>query len=52
MSNFLAIATVTATLKDLLQEAMGNDEPVARVTTARPDDSVSGSPETRVNIYL
>ena len=52
MSNFLAIATVTATLRDLLQEAVGIDEPVARVTTARPDDSVSGTPETRVNIYL
>ncbi len=52
MSNFLAIATVTAALRDLLQEGVGTDVPVARVTTARPDDTVSGTPETRVNIYL
>ena len=52
MSNFLAIATVTATLRDLLQEGVGTDVPVARVTTARPDDTISGTPETRVNIYL
>jgi len=52
VSNFLAIATVTATLRDLLQEGVGTDVPVARVTTARPDDTISGTPETRVNIYL
>jgi hypothetical protein len=52
MSNFLAIATVTAVLRDLLQEGVGTDVPVVRVTTARPDDTISGTPETRVNIYL
>ncbi len=52
MSNFLAIATVTATLRDLLQEGIGTDVPVARVTTARPDDTIGSTPETRVNIYL
>lgn len=52
MSNFLAIATVTAALRDLLQEGVGTDVPVARVTTARPDDTISSTPETRVNIYL
>src|SRR6266702_7312882 len=52
MGNFLAIATVTATLRDLLQEGIGTDVPVARVTTARPDDTIGSTPETRVNIYL
>lgn len=52
MSNFLAIATVTAALRDLLQEGVGMDVPVARVTTARPDDTIGSTTETRVNIYL
>lgn len=52
MSNFLAIATVTATLRDLLQEGVGADVPVVRVTTARPDDTIGSTPETRVNVYL
>ena len=38
MSNFLAIATVTATLSRLLQAAVGADVPGATVTTIRPDD--------------
>ncbi len=52
MSNYLAIATVTTALRDLLQESISIDEGIARVTTARPDDSLSGTPEARVNIYL
>lgn len=53
MSNFLAIATVTATLKlEVLQDAVQAAVPGADVTIARPDGisgSVSGA---RVNLYL
>ena len=52
MSNFLAIATVTATLRQLLQAAVGMDVPGALVTTARPDTLDNGTPTTAVNVYL
>ena len=52
MSNYLAIATVTATLQRTLQQAIQSDVDGARVTTARPDGSGSGTPETGVNLYL
>lgn len=52
MSNYLAIATVTATLQRILQAAIQQDVPGARVTTVRPDSSGSGTPEVGVNIYL
>lgn len=52
MSNFLAIATVTATLSRALSAAVGADVPGATVTTLRPDDSTNGTPETGVNVYL
>jgi len=52
MSNYLAIATVTATLQRILQAAVQLDVPGARVTTVRPDASGSGTPEVGVNIYL
>ncbi len=52
MSNFLAIATVTATLQRILQAVVQLDVPGARVTTVRPDASGSGTPEVGVNIYL
>jgi len=52
MSNFLAIATVTATLSRTLTAAVGADVPGATVTTLRPDDSTNGTPGTAVNIYL
>jgi hypothetical protein len=52
MSNFLAIATVTATLSQVLQAAVGADVPGATVTTARPDNAGDGTPATKVNIYL
>jgi Pvc16 N-terminal domain len=51
MSNFLAIATVTATLQRLVQSTIQLDVPGARVTTVRPD-SGGGTPEVGVNIYL
>lgn len=52
MSNFLAIATVTATLRRILQGAVDSDVPGAKVTTVRPDGPSSGIPQTGVNIYL
>lgn len=52
MSNYLAIATVTATLQRTLQTIIQVDVEGARVTTVRPDVLGSGAPETGVNIYL
>ena len=51
MSNHLAIATVTATLARVLQEAFDVDVPGTKVTTQRPDTAGSGS-ERRANVYL
>ena len=52
MSNFLAVATVTAALQRLLQQPVAVDVPGARVTAERPD-SVSPAPnEPTVNVYL
>src|SRR5215218_2103096 len=48
MSNYLAIATVTATLSRTLSAAVGTDVPTAGVTTLRPDDA----PDRGVNVYL
>jgi hypothetical protein len=52
MSNFLAIATVTATLGRVLQGAVGADVPGALVTAVRPDGPNSGVPDTGVNLFL
>ncbi len=52
MSNFLAIATVTAALRRTLQAALDIDVPGAKVTTVRPDGSGSGVPNTGANLYL
>jgi hypothetical protein len=52
MSNFLAIATVTATLKKLLQEATLNDVQGSNVTTIRPDGVPLTLLEPQVNVYL
>ena len=52
MSNYLAIATVTATLQKMLQDAVQADVEGARITTIRPDTIGKGSPETGVNIFL
>ncbi|RCJ31586.1 hypothetical protein A6770_19615 [Nostoc minutum NIES-26] len=52
MSNYLAIATVTATLQRTLQACVQVDVDGARATTVRPDRLNSASPETGVNIYL
>lgn len=52
MSNFLAIATVTATLQRLLQGAVQRDVDGARVTTVRPNMIGNGTPESGVNLFL
>ena len=52
MSNHLAIATVTATLRDLLFSAVSVDVPGADVTMVRPDGAGSGVPTTGVNVFL
>ncbi|MCY7274616.1 MAG: DUF4255 domain-containing protein [Phormidesmis sp. CAN_BIN44] len=52
MSNYLAIATATATLRHLVQSAIQMDVAGARVTTVRPDTSGSGTPDVGVNIFL
>jgi hypothetical protein len=52
MSNFLAIAAVTATLRQILQSAVGTDVAGANVSTLRPDTPENGDAEPRVNLYL
>ena len=52
MTNYLAIATVTATLQRNLQASIQLDVDGARVTTVRPDRLSSGAPEAGVNLYL
>lgn len=52
MSNYLAIASVTATLQRILQSAIQLDIPGAGVTTVRPDANSSTVPELGINIYL
>jgi hypothetical protein len=51
MSNFLAVATVTAALAEFIQAAVGPDVSSASVTTVRPDGGGS-TPATSVNVYL
>ena len=52
MSNYLAIATVTATLQRALQSVIGAEVPGAKANTARPDATGHGLPEIGVNIFL
>jgi len=53
MSNYLAIATVTAVLRDILQEAAGAAVPGATVTTRRPEAMNNGGQNKPVvNIFL
>lgn len=48
MSNFLAIATVTETLRQMLDATVGSDVPGANATAVKPSESG----EKAVNIYL
>lgn len=50
MSNFLAIATATATLKRMLQNTIA--VPGATVTTDRPGSPQNGTPGPGINLYL
>jgi hypothetical protein len=53
MSNYLAIATVTASLRELLQDATINDHiDGVHVTTRRPDATANASLDPKINIYL
>lgn len=52
MSNYLAIATVTATLQRVLQSVIQQDIEGARATTFPPGGISTGAPEVGVNIYL
>ncbi|MBD2119520.1 DUF4255 domain-containing protein [Trichocoleus sp. FACHB-262] len=52
MSNYLSVATVTATLQRTLQAAVQSDVEGARVTTVRPSDIGTGTPETGINLFL
>jgi hypothetical protein len=47
MSNFLAIATVTAALQEVLQPAVGNAVPLAKVGFSRPDGGGGRRDSTR-----
>ena len=52
MSNYLAVAMITATLQRTLQGVVQGDIEGARVTTVRPSDIGNGTPETGVNLFL
>lgn len=52
MTNYLAIATVTAALKNILQTGIRNDLPGTQVTTVRPDSINNAQKERRINVYL
>lgn len=52
MSNFLALATVTTALRQVVQDAAALAVPGATVTTARPAPADAGMPEKGVNLYL
>ncbi len=52
MTNYLAIATVTATLKRTLKETVQLDVPGADVTAIRPDEGATGLPSAGLNLYL
>lgn len=54
MSNFLAIATVTAALRRLVLDAVQSDVPGAQVTTLRPAEpgAASGIVSPGVNLFL
>jgi hypothetical protein len=52
VSNHLAIATVTASLAQFVQDAVKKDVAGTTVTIARPDSANAALPGKRVNIYL
>jgi len=52
MSNFLAIATVTAALSQVLRDGIQSDVAGADVTTLDPSASGGAVPATRLNLFL
>lgn len=52
MSNYLAIATVTATLRYMLLQSLPPDLSGASVTTVRPDAQLSNTDAIGINIFL
>jgi hypothetical protein len=52
VSNFLSVATVTASLRRLLQGVVSGDVNGATVTTVRPTETGAGLPQTGVNVFL
>ncbi|HYU31534.1 MAG TPA: DUF4255 domain-containing protein [Thermoanaerobaculia bacterium] len=52
MSNFLSVATVTASLRRFLQGVVSADVSGATVTTVRPTETGAGLPQTGVNVFL
>jgi hypothetical protein len=52
VSNFLAIATVTEALRQVLQAAADNDLPGTTVTMARPENQANGPQNSRINVFL
>jgi hypothetical protein len=52
MSNFLAVATVTAGLVQLLQSRVSQDVSGATVTNVRPESNGAGLPNIGVNLFL
>jgi hypothetical protein len=52
VSNYLAIATVTATLQRILQSSVQADVDGVRVTTVQPGQIGKGTPETGLNLFL
>ncbi len=52
MSNYLAIATVTAALRHTLGTVVASAVSGATVTTMRPDAPHDGTTQARVNLYL
>jgi hypothetical protein len=52
MSNFLAIATVTATLRQIIDDAVSLDVAGASVKTVRPNAPANELPDPGVNLFL
>jgi len=52
MSNYLAIATVTAVLRQMLDDAVKVDVGAIEVTTLPPDDLSLKNDKARLNLYL
>ncbi len=52
MSNFLAIATATSTLRQILQDAASQDVSGAQVKTVQPNAPASDLPKLGINVYL